>query len=119
MVGRAFLAALASFFLAGSALAITPNFVQSNSAVAQTPQPKVIVSFSAAQKAGDLNVVVVGWGNASSQISSISDSKGNLYQLAVGPTALTGSASMTQSVYYAKNAGTESPVSNQLSVMAN
>jgi hypothetical protein len=43
------------------------------------------------------------WGDATSQISSITDSKGNLYHLAVGPTALTGSASLTQSNYYAKN----------------
>jgi hypothetical protein len=98
-----FLAALASLFFAGSALAVTPNFVQGNSAVPQTPQAKVTVAFSAAQKVGDLNVVVVGWGDATSQISSVTDSKGNLYHLAVGPTALTGSASLTQSVYYAKN----------------
>src|SRR6201994_3646316 len=98
-----FLAALASFFLAGSALAVTPNFVQGNNAVPQTPQSKVTVAFSGAQQIGDLNVVVVGWGNATSQISSITDSKGNLYHLAVGPTALTGSASLTQSIYYAKN----------------
>ena len=100
-----FLALLASFFLACSALALTPNFVQGNSAVPQTPQSKVTVAFSSAQNGGDLNVVVVGWGDATSQVSSITDSKGNLYQLAVGPTALTGSAPLTQSVYYAKNIG--------------
>lgn len=98
-----FLTVLASLFLACSAMALTPNFVQGNSAVPQTPQAKVTVAFSAAQKIGDLNVVVVGWGDATSQISSVSDSKGNLYHLAVGPTALTGAASMTQSIYYAKN----------------
>src|ERR1700728_3246888 len=99
------LAALACFFLAGSARAVTPNFVQGNSATPQTAQSKVTVAFSAAQKVGDLYVVVVGWGDATSQISSVSDSKGNLYQLAVGPTALTGSAALSQSVYYAKNIG--------------
>src|ERR1700722_389245 len=98
-----FLVGLASVLLASSALALTPNFVQGNSAVPQTPQSKVTVSFSGAQNAGDLNVVVVGWGDVSSQLSSVSDSKGNLYSLAVGPTALTGSAPLTQSIYYAKN----------------
>ena len=53
-----FMAALASLFLASSAMAVTPNFVQGNSAVPQTPQAKVTVAFSAAQKIGDLNVVV-------------------------------------------------------------
>src|SRR3984893_3685195 len=98
-----FLVGLASFLLASSALALSPNFVQSNNAVPQTPQSKVTVSFSGAQSAGDLNVVIVGWGDVSSQLSSVSDSKGNLYSLAVGPTALTGSAPLTQSIYYAKN----------------
>ena len=98
-----FLAALASLLLASSALAVTPNFIQGNYAVPQTPQSRVTVSFSGAQSAGDLNVVVVGWGDASSQVSSVSDSKGNLYSLAVGPTALTGSSALTQSIYYAKN----------------
>ena len=98
-------AAIASFFLAGSALAVTPNFVQANSAVPQTAQSKVTVPFTAAQKLGDLNVVVVGWGDATHQVSSVTDSKGNLYHLAVGPTALTGSASLTQSIYYAQNIG--------------
>src|ERR1700676_2039995 len=98
-----FLVGLASLLLASSSLALTPNFVQSNNAVPQTPQSKVTVSFSAAQSAGDLNVVIVGWGDVSSQVSSVTDSKGNLYSLAVGPTALTGSAPLTQSIYYAKN----------------
>ena len=98
-----FLVGLASVLLASSALALTPNFVQGNSAVPQTPQSKVTVSFSGAQSAGDLNVVIVGWGDVSSQVSSVTDSKGNLYSLAVGPTALTGSAPLTQSIYYAKN----------------
>lgn len=97
------LTGLASLLLASSALAVTPNFIQGNNAVPQSPQSKVTVSFPAAQSAGDLNVVVVGWGDASSQVSSVSDSKGNLYSLAVGPTALTGSSALTQSIYYAKN----------------
>src|ERR1700722_9019643 len=114
-----FLTVLASLFFAGSALAVTPNFVQANSAVPQTAQSKVTVPFSAAQKVGDLNVVVVGWGNATSQISSVTDSKGNLYQLAVGPTALTGSVALTQSVYYAKNIGAALAGANVLTVSFN
>src|ERR1700720_2858904 len=114
-----FLAALASLLLASSALALTPNFIQGNNAVPQTPQSKVTVSFSGAQSAGDLNVVVVGWGDASSQVSSVSDSKGNLYSLAVGPTALTGSPSLTQSIYYAKNIVPASAGSNVVTLTFN
>ena len=97
------LPALASLLLASSALAITPNFVQGNNAVPQTPQSKVSLAFSGSQSAGDLNVVIVGWGSATSQISSVTDSKGNLYSLALGPTVLTGSAPLSQSIFYAKN----------------
>ena len=48
-------------------------------------------------------MVVVGWNDASAQVSSLTDSKGNVYQLAVGPTVLTDSPALSQSIYYAKN----------------
>src|ERR1700676_4454131 len=114
-----FLVGLASLVLASSALALTPNFIQSNNAVPQTPQSKVTVSFPAAQSAGDLNVVVVGWGDASSQVSSVSDSKGNLYSLAVGPTALAGPSALTQSIYYAKNIVAASAGANVVTLTSN
>ena len=66
------------------------SFTQHNYATPQSPLTSVPVRFQAAQKAGDLNVVIVGWGDASTLVSSVSDSQGNLYQLAVGPTVLTG-----------------------------
>jgi outer membrane biosynthesis protein TonB len=94
---------LASSLFAFSALAATPNYVQSNSAVPQTPQTKVTVTYTAAQNVGDLNVVIVAWDDATSQVSSVTDAKGNLYQLAVGPTVLTGSTSCSQAIYYAKD----------------
>ena len=50
--------------------------------------------------AGDLNVVVVGWGDTTSSISSVTDSHGNAYAVAVGPTTNTG---LQQVIYYAKN----------------
>jgi hypothetical protein len=58
------------------------------------------VSYPAAETAGDLNVVVVGWNDTTASVSSISDSRGNSYALAVGPTSGTG---LRQSIYYAKN----------------
>ena len=50
-----------------------------------------------------MNAVIVGWGDASSQVKLGLRLQGNLYPLAIGPTALTGSSALTQSIYYAKN----------------
>jgi hypothetical protein len=61
----------------------------------------VAVPFGAAQTAGDLNVAIVGWNDATQTVQSVTDTKGNVYVRAVGPTVLAGSA--TQSIYYAKN----------------
>jgi hypothetical protein len=54
------LAGLATVLLATTALATTPNCVQANSAVPQTPQSNVTVTYTAAQTVGNLNVVIVG-----------------------------------------------------------
>ena len=74
-------------------------FVQVNSATPQTNSTTVAVPYTAAQTAGNLNVVVVGWNDATAQVQSVVDSRGNVYQKAVGPTVMTGQA--TQSIYYA------------------
>ncbi len=78
------------------------SFVQSNSgpATIQASNTTVAVSYTASQTAGDTNIVVVGWGDTSSTISSVTDSKSNSYALAVGPTSGTG---LRQSTYYARN----------------
>ena len=67
------------------------TYVQGNYATPQSSQTSVPVTYTAAQNAGDLNVVIVGWNDATTQVKSLTDSKGNVYQLAVGPTVLTGS----------------------------
>ena len=77
------------------------GYVQGNYANPQTPQNTVSVTFTATQTAGDLNVVVVGWNDSTASVSSVTDSKGNTYVPAVGPTLVTGT--LSQSVYYAKN----------------
>ena len=59
------------------------------------------VTFTAAQIAGDLNVVVVGWNDSTATVSTVTDTSGNIYTRAVGPTVQAGLAS--QSIYYAKN----------------
>src|SRR5271166_1698688 len=49
----------------------TPSFVQGNYADPQTPQATVNVSYTRAQAAGDLNVVVVGWNDTNAQVNSV------------------------------------------------
>ncbi len=81
--------------------ASTISYVQSNYATPQTPQMSVSVAYSTAQTAGDLNVIAVGWNDSTSTVRSVTDSAGNTYTLAVGPTVQSGFGS--QSIYYAKN----------------
>jgi hypothetical protein len=83
-----------------AATSATPTFVQVQSSVPQAPETTVATAFDEAQAAGNLNVVVVGWNNATSNIVAVTDSAGNTYQLAA-PT--TRSGAISQAVYYAKN----------------
>src|SRR5581483_277077 len=93
------------------------GFVQRNAAVPQSPQSTVTVTYTGAQIAGDLNVVVVGWNDGTALVSSVTDSKGNLYTLAVGPTVIAGTAS--QSIYYAKNIAAAAAGGNIVTVQFN
>jgi fibronectin type 3 domain-containing protein len=77
------------------------SYVQGNYAIPRSPQTTVTISFTNAQAAGDLNVVVVGWNDTTAAVSTVTDTSGNSYALAVGPTAFSGY--LTQSIYYAKN----------------
>ena len=76
-------------------------YVQGTSVVTpQTPQSTVTARFPVSQKAGNLNVIIVGWSDTTASVSTVTDSRGNSYQLAVGPTR-SGTA-VSQSIYYAK-----------------
>src|SRR6266852_8182172 len=61
---------------------------------------QVTVAYPGAQTIGNLNVVVVGWNDTTSTVQSVTDSVGNAYSLAIGPTSGTG---LRQSIYYAAN----------------
>ena len=60
--------------------------------------------------------MIVGWNDATTQVSSVMDSKGNVYQLAVGPTVLTGSPALSQSIYYAKKISAAMAGANSVTV---
>jgi Galactose oxidase-like, Early set domain/Bacterial Ig domain/Kelch motif len=90
------------------------NFIQGSYSVPQTPQATVTVVYSGAQTAGNLNVVVVGWNDATSTVTSVTDSNGNVYTRAVGPTVRAGQAS--QAIYFAPNIAAAAPNSNIVTV---
>src|SRR6202158_5461067 len=98
---RAIVLVFATLLLANSTLlASGPALVQVKSATPQTASGSVAVTYTLPQKAGNLNVVVVGWNDTTSTVSGVSDSLGNNYALAIGPTTGTG---LRQSIYYAPN----------------
>ena len=75
-------------------------FVQANAVTPQTNQSTVTVAYTNAQIVGDTNILAIGWSNTTSNITSVTDSAGNTYQLA-GPIA-RGSG-LSQAIYYASN----------------
>ncbi len=88
------------------------SYVQGNFAAPDSSKISVTVTFNAAQVAGDLNVVVVGWDNSAS-VSSVTDHSGNTYLRAVGSTTNNG---LVQSIYYAKNIAAAAAGANVVTV---
>jgi glucose/arabinose dehydrogenase len=93
-----------------------PAFVQVNAATPQTNQSSVGVKYTGAQTAGNTNIVVVGWNNATSNITSVTDSAGNTYRVAV-PTAR--GAGVSQAIYYASGINAAAPGTNTVTVNFN
>jgi hypothetical protein len=95
------------------------TYVQSAYSTPQGKVSKVTATFATPQTLGDLNVVAIGWNDSTATISSVTDSAGNTYILAVGPTVQTGLA--TQAIYYANNiaAASSSSVTVTFNVAAN
>ena len=89
-------------------------FVQSkNYSPNKSALASLSATFTSAQTAGNFNVVAVGWGTTSATVSSITDTKGNVYTLAVGPTVTSfGNAS----IYYAKNIAAAAAGVNKVTV---
>ena len=65
------------------------------------PATTVNVPFLQPQRAGSLVVVAVGWYDDDRDVASVTDTSGNKYVRAVGPTVLPGDAPIAQSIYYA------------------
>jgi hypothetical protein len=71
-------------------------------------------TYSKAQRQGDLNVVAIGWNDTTSSITSVHDSAGNTYQLAVGPTQYA--PDLSQAIYYAPNVAAHGAGANTVTV---
>ena len=108
-------AVLCFFALAGNAGAI--GFVQVKGATPQSPQSSATVTYAAAQRVGDTNVVAVGWNDAVALVTSVTDSNGNPYRLAVGPTVYAKVGS--QSIYYASSIAGAAANGNAVTVTFN
>lgn len=93
-------------------------YVQGNSATQWTTQSALMtLPYTAAQTAGNLNLVVVSQASPYSPtatISSVTDTRGNIYVLAAGPTVRTTVG--MQAIYYAKNIAAAAPNANVVTV---
>src|SRR5258705_4677470 len=57
-----------------SLVTAAPVFVQQNYSTPQSPQSSVSVTYNSRQTAGNMNVLVIGWNDTTSNISSVTDS---------------------------------------------
>jgi hypothetical protein len=76
------------------------NFIQVNSAHPASPAANATVTYPLAQTAGNLNVVIIGWDDATANVQAVTDSAGNTYTLALPANVGTG---LSQTIFYAKN----------------
>jgi len=83
-----------------SALSLGQVFVQEISAVANSAT-SVSATYATAETAGNLNVVVIGWNDSTSSVTSVADDNSNTYLL-VGTSTGNG---QSQAIYYAANIG--------------
>ena len=80
-------------------------YIQGSETAASASNDSATATFSAAQNAGDLNLVVVDW-EGSVQITSVTDSSGNTYSLLGGGADILSSGNssgIAQAIYYASN----------------
>src|SRR6185503_3466560 len=77
-----------------------PTLVQQHYACPQSPQTQITVAYTNAQTAGNLNILAIGWNDVTANITNVTDSAGNTYQMAV-PTFRGGG--LSQAIYYAAN----------------
>lgn len=73
----------------------------------------LLYPYTSAQTAGNTNIVAVAWNANTGTVTSISDTTGNAYSLAIGPTR---SGAATQYIYYSSNIGAAAAGANTVTV---
>jgi chitodextrinase len=96
-----------------AAPASPPAFAQQSYATPQSPQSQVSATYAGAQTAGNTNIIAVGWNDMTSSITSLIDSAGNIYQLAMATYRGNG---LSQAIYYASKIKAAASGSNQVRV---
>ncbi len=97
---------------------LTPAFVQRNYlAPGSAARTTVTVPYAAAQTAGNLNVVVIAWNDGTTNVQAVTDTRGHVYRLAVGPTRVSATASLA--IYYAANITASAANANSVTVTFN
>ena len=89
------------------------NYIQHGGTVTTVPSTTITATMPGLQTAGNLNVVIIGWADATATVSSVTDSESNTYAAALPPTVGTG---LSQVIYYAKNIVGDSTTPNQITV---
>jgi hypothetical protein len=75
-------------------------FVQTRDFDSNNNSSSANVTFTQPQTAGNLNIAVVAWGDTGRTVASLTDTAGNSYALAIGPTI---NDCVAQSIYFAPN----------------
>jgi hypothetical protein len=114
--GNATTSAQVTVTVSNTQVSAPPAFVQVNAATPQTNQTQVSALYQSAQLAGDTNIIVIGWNNATSNITSVVDSAGNIYQIAAPVVRGSG---ISQAIYYAKNIKASAAGANTVTVTFN
>ena len=92
------------------------NYIQGAATATGGNLIAVPVTMPHLQTAGNLNVVIIGWNDTTASVSSVVDTEGNTYAVAVSPLAGTG---LSQVIYYAKNIAGDTGTPNQVMVTFN
>ncbi len=91
-----------------------PALVQVSAATPQSNQSQVSVGYISAQTAGNTNIIAIGWDDTTSNITSVTDSAGNVYEIAVPVVRGSG---ISQAIYFAKNISAAPAGTNTLTVV--
>ena len=103
----------------GISLLLLPASLAGQTLVQQANNPgSTSVAFTNPQSVGDLNVVVIGWSNVTSSVTSVTDTAGNAYAPALG---VNNEVNVSQTIFYAKNIAASgcSPACNTITVAFN